>query len=138
MEKAVGQQVTLVRVNPSNSAETREQAQVLATNSGVVLKIGDHIEVLRDDGLPVRVIFDKVPENLRARPTLSVTVDSRHAGARPASCESGYSRAIESFARTIPVGRKNGRPVFNFTVPPHVRVTVRYQTAHQQVRPVPE
>ena len=85
MEKAVGQQVTLVRVNPSNGAETREQAQVLATNSGVVLKIGDHIEVLRDDGLPVRVIFDKVPENLRARPTLSVTVDSRHAGARPAT-----------------------------------------------------
>jgi hypothetical protein len=37
-----------------------------------------------------------------------------------------------------PVGRKNGRPVFNFTVPPHERVTVRYQTAHQQVRPVPE
>jgi len=40
----------------------------------VVLKIGQRIEVLRDDGLPVRVIFDKVPENLRARPTLSVTV----------------------------------------------------------------
>lgn len=72
MEKAVGQQITLVRVNPSNGVETREQAQVLATNGGVVLKIGDRIEVLRDDGLPVRVIFDKVPENLRARPTLSV------------------------------------------------------------------
>jgi hypothetical protein len=53
MEKAVGQQVTLVRVNPSNGAETREQARVLATNGGVVLKIGDHIEVLRDDGLPL-------------------------------------------------------------------------------------
>ncbi len=36
MEKAVGQEVTLVRVNPSNGAETREQAQVLATNGGVV------------------------------------------------------------------------------------------------------
>ena len=42
------------------------------------------IEVLRDDGLPVRVIFDKVPENLRARPTLSVTLESRRAGVRPA------------------------------------------------------
>jgi hypothetical protein len=85
MEKAVGQEVTLVRVNPSNGAETREQAQVLATNSGVVLKIGDHIEVLRDDGLPARVIFNKVPENLRARPTLSVTITSRHAGTRSAT-----------------------------------------------------
>ncbi len=29
---------------------------VLATNNGVVLKIGERIEVLRDDGLPTRVI----------------------------------------------------------------------------------
>jgi len=85
MEKAVGQEITIVRVNPATGAETREQAQVLATNGGVVLKIGQRIEVLRDDGLPVRVIFDKVPDNLRARPTLSVTVNAAHAGARAAS-----------------------------------------------------
>jgi hypothetical protein len=85
MEKAVGQEVTIVRVNPATGAETREQAQVLATNGGVVLKIGQRIEVLRDDGLPVRVIFDKVPDNLRARPTLSVTVIGGHAGTRPAT-----------------------------------------------------
>ena len=57
MEKAVGQQVTIVRVNPATGAETREQAQVLTTNGGVVLKIGERIEVLRDDGLPVRPHF---------------------------------------------------------------------------------
>jgi hypothetical protein len=85
MEKAVGHEVTIVRVNPATGAETREQAQVLATNGGVVLKIGQRIEVLRDDGLPVRVIFDKVPDNLRARPTLSVTVIGAHAGSRPAT-----------------------------------------------------
>ena len=85
MEKAVGKVVTIVRVNPATGAETREQAQVLATNGGVVLKIGERIEVLRDDGLPVRVIFDKVPENLRARPTLSVTVNAEHGGKRPAT-----------------------------------------------------
>jgi hypothetical protein len=85
MEKAVGQDITIVRVNPATGAETREQARVLATNGGVVLKIGQRIEVLRDDGLPVRVIFDKVPDNLRARPTLSVTVNSARAGTRPAT-----------------------------------------------------
>ncbi len=85
MEKAVGQEVTLVRVTPGTGAETREKALVLATNSGVVLKIGERIEVLRDDGLPVRVIFDKVPANLRARPTLSVTVNSPRGGSRPAT-----------------------------------------------------
>ncbi|MGP8033597.1 MAG: DUF4139 domain-containing protein [Steroidobacteraceae bacterium] len=85
MEKAVGQEVTIVRVNTATGAETREQALVLATNGGVVLKIGERIEVLRDDGLPVRVIFSRVPDNLRARPTLSVTIDSSHAGAHPAT-----------------------------------------------------
>lgn len=77
MEKAVGQTVTLIRTNPATGAEARVQAKVLAANGGVVLQIGNTIEVLRDDGLPVRVIFDKVPPNLRARPTLSVTLESK-------------------------------------------------------------
>jgi hypothetical protein len=85
MEKAVGQTITIVRTNPATGAETREQAKVLSVNGGAVLQIGSRIEVLRDDGLPVRVIFDKVPDNLRARPTLSVTVESERAGTRPAA-----------------------------------------------------
>jgi len=83
MEKAVGSTIQIVRVNPATGKETVETAKVLSANEGVVLKIGDRIEVLRDDGLPVRVLFDKIPENLRAKPTLSVTVTSQKAGARP-------------------------------------------------------
>jgi len=83
MEKAVGQTVTLIRTNPATGQETRLRAKVLAANGGVVLKIGDKIEVLRDDGLPVRVIFDRVPPNLRARPTLSVTLESQTGGRVP-------------------------------------------------------
>lgn len=85
MEKAIGQTVTLLRTNPATGQETRERATVLSTAGGVVVQIGDRIEVLRDDGLPVRVIFDRVPPNLRARPTLSVTLQSDRAGTRPAS-----------------------------------------------------
>ncbi|QZH74424.1 MAG: DUF4139 domain-containing protein [Erythrobacter sp.] len=85
MEKAIGQTVTLVRTNPATGVETREQAEVLSTAGGVVVRIGERIEVLRDDGLPVRVIFDGVPPNLRARPTLSVTLDSTRGGTREAS-----------------------------------------------------
>ncbi|PHR18663.1 MAG: DUF4139 domain-containing protein [Sphingopyxis sp.] len=76
MEKAVGQTVTLIRTNPATGAETRVRAEILAANGGVVMKVGNTIEVLRDDGLPVRVIFDRVPPNLRARPTLSITLES--------------------------------------------------------------
>ncbi|WP_174280341.1 DUF4139 domain-containing protein [Sphingomonas bacterium] len=85
MEKAVGETITIVRTNPGTGAETRERATVLAVNGGVVLRIGDHVEVLRDDGLPARAIFDRVPETLRARPTLSVTLASTRAGRRPAT-----------------------------------------------------
>ena len=76
MENAVGQTITIVRTNPATGAATREQALVLAANGGVVLQIGNRIEVLRDDGLPVRVIFDHVPANMRADPTLSMTVQA--------------------------------------------------------------
>ena len=83
MDKAVGETITLVRVNPANGKETRERALVLAANDGVVLQIGDRVEVLRDDGLPARVIFDRVPDNLRARPTLSVTLEAARGGPQP-------------------------------------------------------
>jgi hypothetical protein len=85
MEKAVGRQVRIVRTNPGNGNEVTETATVLSVNNGVVLKIGDRIEVLRADGAPTRVIFDKVPENLRARPTLSINVQSSAAGRRDAT-----------------------------------------------------
>ncbi|MGB3796083.1 MAG: DUF4139 domain-containing protein [Alteraurantiacibacter sp.] len=85
MEKAIGRTVTLIRTNPATGAETRERAEVLSTVGGVVVRIGDRIEVLRDDGLPTRVVFDEVPPNLRARPTLSVTLNSTRSGMRDAS-----------------------------------------------------
>ena len=82
MEKAVGHQVQIVRVNPGDGHETTQTATVLSANDGVVLQVGDHVEVLRDDGVPTRVIFDRVPQTLRAQPTLSVMVDADRAGAR--------------------------------------------------------
>ena len=83
MQKAVGETVTLVRTNPASGAEVRERARILAANGGVVMQIGNRIEVLRDDGLPTRVIFDRVPEQLRARPTLSITLESNRGGRQP-------------------------------------------------------
>jgi len=82
MEKAVGKQIKVLRTIPGTGKEIAETATVLSVNDGVVLKIGDRIEVLRDDGIPTRVIFSSIPENLRASPTLSVTVDAAAAGTR--------------------------------------------------------
>lgn len=85
MEKALGQPIKIVRTNPGTGSQVTEEATVLSTEQGVVLKVGDHIEVLRDDGIPTRVLFDKVPDNLRAKPTLSMLVSSSRAGTRPAT-----------------------------------------------------
>ncbi len=85
MEKAVGQYVEIVKTNPASGEETRERAKVLSVNNGVVIQVGDRIEVLRDDNIPTRVVFPKVPENLRASPTLSLRVDSSLPGNRDAN-----------------------------------------------------
>jgi hypothetical protein len=84
MEKAIGGKVRIIRTNPATGAETSEVAEVLSTEGGTVMRVGSRIEVLRDDNLPARVIFDKVPENLRARPTLSVLVNATQAGTQDA------------------------------------------------------
>src|SRR5690349_21126134 len=68
MQNAVGQTVTLVRVNPATGQEVRERARVLAANGGVVLQIGDRIAALRDDGLPARAISGQAPAPQRPRP----------------------------------------------------------------------
>lgn len=81
MDKSVGQTVTLVRTNPATGAETRESALILANNDGTVVRIGDRIEVLERYG--ARVIYPSLPAGLRARPTLSVTLDTTNPGARP-------------------------------------------------------
>ncbi len=79
MEKAVGGKVRIIRLNPATGVETNETAEVLSAVNGTVLRIGTRIEVLREDNLPTRVVFDKVPDNLRAEPTLSVLVDASRA-----------------------------------------------------------
>jgi len=78
LEKYVGDLVTVVRTVPNaegtGSREEREEARVLATNSGVVLQFADRVET----SVPGRLVFPRVPASLRARPTLVVTL---HAGA---------------------------------------------------------
>ena len=82
MEKAVGEYVELVRINPATGTEETRRAKVLSVNDGTVIEVGGRIEVLRADQVPTRVIFPKVPENLRAEPTLSLKLDTNRPGSR--------------------------------------------------------
>jgi len=73
LEKYVGKTVSIVKTNPATGTETTEKATVLSANNGVVLKIGNRIET----GLPGRIVYDDVPENLRDRPTLVTQINNK-------------------------------------------------------------
>jgi len=88
LEKYVGRTVTVVSQKPNpdgpGAREVREDAEVLATNNGVVLKFPDRIET----SVPGRIIYPGVPGNLRARPTLVLGL---HSGSdRPQKLELTY------------------------------------------------
>ena len=76
LDKYVGRQVTVVRSVPNadgaGAKEVREPATVLATNGGVVLQFADRIET----SIPGRIVYPDVPANLRARPTLVISLHS--------------------------------------------------------------
>ena len=75
LEKYVGKNVTILRSHPTTGADEREDAMVLATNNGVVLKYPDRIET----GIPGRITYKSVPANLRDRPTLVVSLNAAQA-----------------------------------------------------------
>jgi len=76
LHKYVGRQVKVIRTNPATGAETSEEATVLATNNGVVLRYPDRIET----GVAGRLSFPDVPATLRDRPTLSMMLETAQAG----------------------------------------------------------
>ena len=84
LEKYVGKSVSIIRTNPATGIETTEQAQVLAANNGLVLKIGDRIET----GIPGRIVYSDVPANLRDRPTLVMSLNN--SGAAQQDVELSY------------------------------------------------
>ena len=75
LEKYIGQNVTILRSHPTTGVDEREDAVVLATNNGVVLKYADRIET----GTPGRIAYPSVPANLRDRPTLVISLNAAQA-----------------------------------------------------------
>ncbi len=72
LRKFTGETVSVIRTHPETGEETTHAATVLSTEGGVVLKMDDRIET----GVPGRIVYPYIPENLRVRPTLTLTVES--------------------------------------------------------------
>ncbi|MDO9366532.1 MAG: DUF4139 domain-containing protein [Methylotenera sp.] len=79
LEKYVGKNVSIVRVNPATGAEMTEQATVLSANNGIVMKIGNRIETgqIFTTEKSGRLVYDNVPTNLRDRPTLVTKLNNK-------------------------------------------------------------
>jgi len=86
LEKYVGRKVGIIRTHPTTGEETEEEATVLAATQGVVLKVGDRIET----GVPGRIVYRDIPENLRDRPTLVVRLGTGIEGEHDQDIELGY------------------------------------------------
>ncbi|WP_417452696.1 DUF4139 domain-containing protein [Kiloniella sp.] len=76
LEASLGKTVTLIRTNPETGEERALKADVLAVREGVVLRVEDKIET----GISGRLVYDSIPEGLRAGPTLLAVVESAKAG----------------------------------------------------------
>ena len=77
LQKSVGQEVLAEYIDPATGQINRVTAEVLAYNDHKpVLKIDEKIET----DYPGRIIFNSIPENLRAQPTLTVTTQSEKEG----------------------------------------------------------
>ena len=69
--------VTIKRTNGETGAITEKEAFITAgPTGGVVLESDEGFEALRCTGLPERIIYPKAPEDLSAKPTLSIITQS--------------------------------------------------------------
>ncbi|HEY7771790.1 MAG TPA: DUF4139 domain-containing protein [Marinagarivorans sp.] len=81
LEKYLGKTVQIVRTHgageqPNSVSQTVKDAKVLSTNSGVIVEIDGKIETN-----PVgHFIFPALPDNLRAQPTLTTTLNHNRSG----------------------------------------------------------
>ncbi len=72
LEKYVGREVTVYRYNPKTGRDDAMSARVLSTNGGTVLQVDGEITF----NYPGRFSFPEIPQDLIARPTLSLLLDS--------------------------------------------------------------
>ena len=72
LQRAIGQQVRLVRRDPATGRVREESAMVRSGPDGVVLEKASGTEALSCSGLNESIVFDRIPDNLFDVPTLSV------------------------------------------------------------------
>lgn len=107
LQRSIGETVRVARTNPRTGAETTVTAIVRSGANGPVLEIDGRLEALSCQGVNQRLIFDRVPEGLGDRPTLSIRTRSPVAGrhtVRLAYLAEGLNWSADYVARLAPDG----------------------------------
>jgi hypothetical protein len=76
LEASLGQTVQIIRTDPESGEDIVEEARVLSLAGGLVLQIGDRIEI----DPPGRIAFTSLPAGLRSTPALLARVFPGQAG----------------------------------------------------------
>lgn len=82
LERSIGETVTLTRTHPATGRVTRTAATIVSVGDGVVLQTADGHEALYCSGLPERLELMRVPDELLAKPRLSVDLAAGPPGPR--------------------------------------------------------
>jgi len=81
IEKNIGNKIRIAR-RSSISGETLQwiEGRILSNNGGVILQMDDGRLERLDSNQSYHMVFDQVPDNLRSRPTLSLTLYEKISG----------------------------------------------------------
>jgi hypothetical protein len=78
--KSVGKRVRLVRTNSLTGATTEIDGVLRSGPHGVTIETASGVEALHCSGDSEKLVFDRVPEGLADKPTLSMTLDAARTG----------------------------------------------------------
>ncbi len=83
LTRSIGKSVTITRTLPGSGRAVQTRATVVAANdAGITLRTDLGNEAFHCSGLPERLVFDHIPDDLHARPKLSVQLAAGPAGKR--------------------------------------------------------
>lgn len=108
LDRSLGRRVHLRRTLRATGAVREEEAVIRSGAGGaVVLQTEAGFEALRCTGIPETLVYDRVPEGLSAKPTLSVRTRSTRAGDATISLSylaSGFDWQANYIATLAPTG----------------------------------
>ena len=77
---SIGQLIHVIRTDRKTGKSTIDDATIRSGPTGLVLQTRDGVEAFDCSGAPERLVFDRAPQGLADRPTLSVITDAPKPG----------------------------------------------------------